>query len=66
MLLGLPPPRRRETQRRFGEGTLSIDEEEAIARYRSARAMAGVVAEATRRAEAMARLELSLSLAIAA
>jgi hypothetical protein len=38
-------------------------EDEDLLRYRSMRSMAGSIAEAIRRADAMARLELALSLA---
>jgi hypothetical protein len=62
----LPAFRKRAAERAFRQAAVSFDEEEAIARYRSSQAMAGAVREATRRAEAMARLELSLSLGAAA
>ncbi len=44
------------------EALLSLDEEEGLLRYRTIRTMSGAIEEAARTADAMFRLELSLSL----
>jgi hypothetical protein len=61
MYIGLVPFHQRAVQRTVSEADVNAEEAEAIARYQSAQALAGVIQEATRRAEAMARLERSLS-----